>query len=164
MEIIVIPYFAISCVIGWVIFSPFSAIEDLDDWTFAKVEIVDLLAIFLPIGLLLALSNQIIPFGKTPTVIVVIIASSIFLFAIFSFFVSLFVFAKLDNLAASKRMATIGILIPMGSILTLAWIAIPVVFYASYGFLAAPITFAMMPLTIVLRILSAWVCQTKTNP
>ena len=55
MEIIVLPYMAISFAIAFAIFSPLNQIDDLHDWSFARIETGDLFAVFLPISGFLAL-------------------------------------------------------------------------------------------------------------
>lgn len=159
MELIVLPYMAISLLIGWTVFAPFAEIEELDEWTFAKIEISDILAIFLPICAILALSTWLFQATSTSFITMTLIAVTILLFILFAFVTGLFLLAKMDKPPASKRMATIGIIIPLGTVLSLAWIIFPMLAFAGAGFFALPATLALIPITLMLRVMSAWVCK-----
>ncbi|MEM7455247.1 MAG: hypothetical protein AAF456_12930 [Planctomycetota bacterium] len=159
IEIILLPYLAISSLIGWAIFSPFGKIEGIDQWSFARVETGDLLAIFLPIGALLGLTNWSMAGNELPKLVLGLILATIFLFALFTFAVGLFLIAKLGKPPSAKRMATIGLIVPLGTLLTIAWFAIPMLSYAESSLYSAPATLAIFPVTFCLRALSTWVCQ-----
>jgi len=126
MEIIILPYLAISFLIAWAIFSPFAEIDDLHDWTFAKIELSDLFAIFLPCSFLLSLLKWATAGDDLPTLAWTLIGASILLLSIFGFVTGLFLLAKMNQKPPLKRMAIIGVIVPIGSLLTLAWIAFPV--------------------------------------
>ena len=159
MEIIILPYMAISFLIGGVIFSPFTAIDDLDDWTFAKIKTVDIFALFIPMCLLLALTTWGFQLESLPKAIVVCIVATIVVFVLLAFFAGLFVLAKLQNPAPLRRLVLIGLIMPLGAFLTLAWIAVPLLAYAGSIYYSLPATLSFIPLTLGLRALSAWVCQ-----
>lgn len=158
MEIIILPYMAISFIIGWAIFSPLADLEGLDTWTFARIEMSDLLGVFVPVSLLFACATwdlratNVAVFGWS------IVATAIILFAFLGFAAGLYVLAKMKPTAPLKRMALIGIVIPMGSLLTVSWFAIPIFAMASSFVYSIPAAVAVIPITLALRWISNWVC------
>jgi hypothetical protein len=163
MEIIILPYMAISFSIGWAIFSPFAEIEDLQQWTFARIETSDLFATFLPFCLLWPVVTWATPTAYFPVVVLMSIAVTIFMVTLFGFVVGLFLLAKIDHATPVKRMAIIGIIIPLGSLLTLAWIAFPLWAFAGSSIYAIPAVLAVIPITLVFRGLSDWACRTRSR-
>ncbi len=161
MEIIVLPYMAISFSIGWAIFSPFAEIDDLHQWTFARIETSDLFATFLPFCLLWTIVTWATPASNFPVVALVSIAVTIFSFTLFGFVVGLFLLAKIDRATPAKRMALIGVIVPLGSLLTIAWIALPLWASASSVLYAIPALVAVIPITLAFRGLSGWASQTR---
>lgn len=159
MEIIILPYMAISFIIGWAIFSPFADLEGLDMWTFARIEISDLLGVFVPVSLLFACATWTLETANVRAIGWSIVASGIFLFAFLGFGAGLYLLAKMKQTAPLKRMALIGIVIPMGSLLTVTWFAIPVVAMASSIVYSIPAAAAVVPITCAFRWLSHWVCR-----
>ena len=91
-----------------------------------------------------------------------IVASAIFLFAFFGFFAGLYLLAKMKQTAPLKRMALIGVVIPLGSLLTVTWFTIPVFALASSFAYSIPAAIAVVPITLTLRWLSYWVCSSTT--
>ena len=163
MEIIILPYMAISFFIGWAIFSPFADLEGLDTWTFAPMEISDLLGVFVPVSLLFACATWVLKTANIAAMGWSIVATAIFLFAFSGFGVGLYLLAKMDQTAPLKRMALIGIVIPLGSLLTVSWFAIPVVAMGSSFVYAIPAAVAVVPITLALRWLSSWVCSSPAR-
>ena len=161
MEIIILPYMAISFMIGWAIFSPFADLEGLDAWTFARIEISDLFGVFVPISLFFACANGALKTANVPVIGWSIVASAIFLFTFLGFGAGLYLLAKLKQTASLKRMALIGIVIPLGSLLTVFWFAIPVCAMASSFVYSIPAAVAIVPITFALRWLSNWVCSSS---
>jgi len=159
MEIIILPYMAISFFIAWAIFSPFAEIEDLHDWTFSKIETVDLFAVFLPVCFLLALIQWAAPTDSLPALAWTLIMAAILILSISGFAIGLFLLAKMKPKPPLKRMAIIGVIVPIGSLLTLAWIAFPLFAFARSMFYAMPATLAIVPATLALRWLSGWACK-----
>ena len=161
MEIIVLPYLAISFLIAWAVFSPFAKLDDLHEWTFARIETSDLLAVFLPFSVLLGMVTW-----ATPTVTITalgwsLIAAAIFLFTLFSFVVGLYLLVKMHQTPSLKRMALIGVIIPTGALLTLAWFVIPFAAFTSSILYAIPAAAAIIPVTFALRLLSIWVSHSS---
>ena len=150
---------ATSFFIAWVIFSPFAVIEDLHDWSIAKMETSDLFAIFLPCSVLLALLKWVSPADNLSTLTWALIASTILVISVHGLATGLFLLAKMNRKPPIKRMAIIGVIVPFGSLLTLAWILIPVFAFANSMFYAIPATTAIAPITLSLRWLSSWVCR-----
>jgi len=162
MEIIILPYMAISFMIGWAIFSPFADLEGLDTWTFARIETSDLMGVFVPVSLLFAGANGALQSANVPVLGWAIIASAIFLYAFLGFGVGLYLLAKMKPTAPLKRMAMIGVVIPLGSLLTVSWFVIPVFAMASSIAYSIPAAVAIVPITLILRWISNWVCT--SNP
>ena len=153
---------AISFFIAWAVFSPFAEIDDLHNWTFSKIETSDLFAIFLPCGFLLALVRWVVPVVQLPALAWALSAGAILRLSVLGFVTGLFLLAKMNRKPALKRMAIIGIVIPIGSLLTLAWIAIPFFAFASSMFYAIPATAAIAPITLALRWLNTWACKIES--
>ena len=163
MEIIVLPYIAISFVIGWAVFSPFSKFDDLGRLTFDRIATSDLLATFLPLSFSLATFRQIVPADSLSIFVLIFAGTFLLSCAIAGLIAGLFLFDKMERPSSLKRMATIGIIIPLGSLFTLAWIALPLaacVYSVSY---AIPATLLVLPATLLLRSLSAWVCSRNSG-
>lgn len=159
MEIIVLPYMGISFAIAWAIFAPFAELDDLRQWSFARIEIADLLAVFLPISILMAVAiwTESPRFFSIPLLVALTVA--ILLIAGCGFVIGLYLVSKMNDPPAAKRMAIIGIIVPLGSLLTLAWIAVPL-WAAAYSILySIPAAAAVVPIALALRGLSAWACQ-----
>ena len=159
MEIIVLPYIAVSFVIGWAVFSPFSRFDDLGRLSLDRITTADLLAAFLPMCVLMAVARQTISADQTPTWLLILVGTFILGFTFSGLVVGLFLLDKIDNKTSLKRIATIGVIIPMGSLLTVAWIAFPFVGYAYSIVHAIPATLAIFIMTLLLRGLSEWVCH-----
>lgn len=162
MEIVILPYMAISFIIGWAIFSPFADLEGLDAWTFAPIEMSDLFGVFVPVSLLFSWATWTFQTANVALVGWSIVASAIFLFAFLGFALGLYLLAKMKQTAPLKRMTLIGIVIPLGSLLTVTWFAIPVFAMASSIAYAIPATVALVPITLALRCLSNWVCSSSS--
>ena len=163
MEIIVLPYMAISFAIAWAIFSPFTQIDGLDEWSFARVETSDLFAIFLPISGLLALFSWSFPVEKVSFFWFASIATVIVLFSLSGFVAGLFVLAKIDRVTTAKRVAIIGVILPFGSFLVLAWVALPLSALAGWVLFALFASIAFASATWALRCLSEWVAGCSAN-
>lgn len=159
MEIIVLPYIAVSFVIGWAVFSPFSRFDDVGRRTLSRATTGDLLAAFLPMCVLLAVARQVISADQSPAWLLIVVGALILGFAFFGLVIGLFLLSSMNNTTSLKRMATIGVIIPMGSLLSVAWIAFPFVGYVYSVSYAIPATLAIIILTLLLRTLSEWVCH-----
>lgn len=161
MEIIVLPYLAISFLIAWAVFSPFALIDDLHEWKFARIETSDLFAIFLPFSFLLGIVTWVTSVDAIPVLGWISIAAAIFLFTLSCLVAGLFLLEKLNRAPSIKRIALIGVVIPMGSLLTLTWFVIPFAAFASSILFAIPAAAAIVPVTFALRVLSIWVCRSS---
>lgn len=162
MEVIVLFYMAISFFIGWAIFSPFAEVEDLREWSFSRIETADLFAVFLPFSFFLSMILWTIPKESQTVPMVVVAIIGISILALVGFFVALFLLAKMAKTSPAKRMALIGIVMPLGSTLTLAWVVLPLVALANSILYAIPATFGIAIATLVLRLLSDWVCRNNS--
>lgn len=159
MEIILLPYMAISFSIAWAIFSPFAKIDDLQEWTFARIETSDLFAIFLPLSFLWAVVKWTTPEDLLSVPVLALSATGIFLLTFFGFVAGLFLLAKMNQTPPAKRMAVIGIIMPLGSLLTIAWFAVPMLASAGSILYAIPAILSVVPATLAFRGLSVWVCE-----
>jgi hypothetical protein len=159
MEIIVLPYIAVSFVIGWAVFSPFSRFDDLGGRKLDRTTTGDLLAAFIPMCVLLAVARQAIASDQAPIWLLMVVGALIFAFALFGLITGLFLLSALDDATSLKRMATIGVIVPLGSLLSVTWIAFPFVGYVYSISYTIPATLAIVVLTLLLRWLSEWVCH-----
>ena len=159
IEIIILPYMAISFAIGWTVFSPFFPLDDLDSLSFARLELIDLFAAFLPVGLLLSLALKLIPKAVLMPFVMIVITTAALLFAAFSLAIGLFLLKKMPKTTTLRRMMINGIVVPVGSLLTLAWIAIPIYASAFSVVYAVPAIIVVGLLTLLLRSISNWICN-----
>ena len=88
-------------------------------------------------------------------------AAAILLLSLFGLVLGLFMLAKMKPTAPLKRMALIGVVIPLGSLLTFGWIAFPLFAFASSIVYAFPATLLVIPITWALRGLNYWVCKAE---
>ncbi len=158
MEIIVFFYMAISYMIAWAIFSPFAAIEDLRQWSFAKLETVDLLALVLPFSLGLATATFVAK-ETFSLQTAALLLTGISIVAGSGLVLGLFLLAKMKSTTSAKRMAMIGIVLPVGFTLTIAWIGLPLYGFGQSLLLAIPATLAIGLIALTLRGLSLWICS-----
>lgn len=158
MEIIILPYMAVSFAIAWAIFAPFAALTNLRQWSFSPIQTSDLLATFVPLSLLLALGAWVDPPAELRAFVWLATIALVVAFAGGGLLGGLYLLAKMESQSVLARMVLIGLVIPLGALLTMAWISIPLVAYAHSMFLAIPATLAIVPMTYGLRALSCWIC------
>lgn len=159
IEIIILPYMAVSFAIGWAVFSPFSSLDDLDSLTFEKLTTIDILASFLPLCVMLSISLAAIPKEAVTTLLLVLIVAAIFGFTIAGLAIGLFLLSKLENTTSLKRIAINGVVIPFGSQLAIAWFVIPI-WASSYSiFMSMPAMLAIPICVLGLRAISDWTCN-----
>ena len=159
MEIIVLPFMTISFVIAWAIFAPFASIHGMDSWTFAKIQISDLLVFFAPVCAQFALANWLIELRSASTLEFCFVVGSIFLFSTATFFSGLFVIAKMGNVPTRKRIVIVGIVIPLGTFICIGWVIVPLLAFTEYVFYSIPITLVIIPVVLFLRRLAEWSCS-----
>jgi hypothetical protein len=160
MEIIILPYMAVSFLIGWTIFAPFASVDDLHRLTFSRFEISDLFAIFLPLSVMLVMLKWAIPISSLSIPALTAVSVVVLGMVIAVFAVGLFLLAKLQQTTSMRRIAVIGVLVPVGALLTFAWVVLPLWAYTHSILFAIPATLVVLPITLALRGLSSWVCQT----
>jgi len=159
IEIIILPYMAVSFAIGWAVFSPFSSLEDLDSLTFEKLTTIDILASFLPLCVMLSLALAANPKEASSTLLLVLLGVAILGFTIGGLAIGLFLLSKLQNVTSLKRIAINGVVIPFGSLLAIAWFVIPI-WASSYSiFLSMPAMLALPVCVLALRAISDWACD-----
>ena len=108
MEIIVLFLMAITVLIGWIVFSPFASLERIQEWTFAKPEVGDLLALFLPCSGGLALFTHFFAKYELSTIVLVSLIPS-FILALAAVLLSgLYLLDKLRQPSSAKRIVLIG--------------------------------------------------------
>ena len=84
-------------------------------------------------------------------------------YAIMSLLTGLFLIDKMQPLPSWKRVAIIGVIVPLGAFLTFAWGIIPLIAYKhSMGMLVA-VMFALIPTAAALHFLSQWVCRSPAE-
>ena len=163
LEIFALPYFAVSGLIGWIIFAPFFRIEESESLSRANVTISDLLAISLPVSVLFASTRWIVPADVQSPVIQAIVVVGALLFALTALTVGLFLVPKKFQVTFMKRMATVGIIAPLGILLVVGWIGF-LIWACTYSMLYLPPSMiALAAATAGLRVLGLWVCQEDTQ-
>ncbi len=163
MEIIVLPFMTISFVIAWAVFAPFTSIDGMDSWTFAKIRTADLLAIFLPICVQLALANWLVALREISRLELSVVIGTIAVFSLTTFLCGLFVIEKMQNLSAVKRMTIIGLIVPLGTFLCFAWVVVPLLAFTSYAIYSIPLAILFVPLVFALRRLANWACSKELS-
>lgn len=159
LEIVILPYMAVSFAIGWAIFSPFSTLEELDSLSFARLETVDLISCFIPLSFLLAIATWAIPFSEATTVLLPVVVGVAIVFTIFSLAASLYLLSKIELKSSLRRMAVGGVVVPFGLLMAIAWIAVPLWAFSYSILYSMPATLAVAIATVVIRRLSVWVCE-----
>ena len=158
IEIILLPYMAVSFFIGWAVFSPFSTLKDLDSMTFDNLQTVDLLAIFIPMSVLLSVAQSAIPRGGSYTLMMVLLAAGMLLFSVVALATGLFLLSKLPQSTPLKRLAINGVILPFGTLLSLAWFVIPI-WAGSYSIpYSMPAVLIIIFFAFILRQISYWTC------
>ncbi|MEM9410294.1 MAG: hypothetical protein AAGA30_04225 [Planctomycetota bacterium] len=162
-EIFIPFYMAISFLIGWSIFSPFSTKIVSHSWAFAQIQLADFLALFFPCGIYLSVANIWIGRDTFSLQMNAILIFSTMFMASAMLAAALFLLGQMSALDGSKRMVLVGIVVPMGLPLTVAWVILPIYAFTISIHLAVPALFAILMLSIVLRCLSVWICSGQ-NP
>jgi len=75
---------------------------------------------------------------------------------------SLFLWDKMETQNSAKRMTLVGIVIPVGFTLTMAWVALPLYALGQSLLLAIPAMPSIAIITLVLRGLSLWICRSES--
>ena len=158
-EIVIPFYMLITALLMWVVFSPFAEIENLDQWSIAKVEISDLLACFLPFAISLAIFDQLSANFAVARGFKIYLMGAIALSTLASLLAGLFIRSKIERMSPLKRMAMIGFVFPFGLPYSIVWSAPPILAVTSSTqhfllTLAGTVLFG-----IILRALSIWICH-----
>ena len=163
LEIFALPYFAVSGVIGWVIFQPFFHADDSESLSLANVTITDLLAISLPVSVLFASAKWMMPESILSLTVQAIVVAVALLFAVIALTAGLFLVPKRFQVTFVKRMAVVGIIAPFGILLSIGWVGF-LVWASAYSILyLVPSSIAIAAATSGLRILGVWVCQAESK-
>jgi hypothetical protein len=158
LEIVVLPYMAVSFAIGWAIFSPMFRLENLDTFSFAKLETIDLIACFVPLCTLLSLTTNAVPYRAGTAYLLVLAFSLCVAFSTGSLVVSLFLLEKMEHRPSLKRMAIGAIVVPLGTLLTIAWVGIPIWAFSYSTLYSMPATLGVAIATFTIRQLCSWAC------
>ena len=161
LEIFALPYFVVSGVIGWAVFSPFFRVNDSDSLSCSSVTTSDLLAISLPISVVFVTANWMFPIDIPSLWVQALVIAIALAFAIIALTTGLFLVPKTFQITFLKRMAIVGVIAPSGILLTLCWIGL-LVWACVYSILyLIPSMIAVALATIGLRMLGLWVCQAE---
>ncbi|MEM6472277.1 MAG: hypothetical protein AAF802_22135 [Planctomycetota bacterium] len=163
LEIFALPYFVVSGVIGWAVFGPFIRIEDSEALSRADIAISDLLAVSLPVGVVFASACWMMPVSILSVAVQAIVLFTALLFGVTALAVGLFLVPKKINVTFFKRMTVVGVIAPLGILLTVGWVGFPVwacLYSISYF---VPSMFAIAAATMGLRFLGQWVCKTDSE-
>ena len=158
-EIVIPFYMAITVLIGWAIYSPFVGAGSSQEQSFAKIQLSDLFAVFLPTGVVLALATSAVPNEKMTFIGTMIVIAGTSFLALAGLLVGLFLLARMSKITVVKRMTMIGILIPASLPLILAWGLLPIYAFAVSIHLMIPATLAIAISTYFLRLISVWICN-----
>lgn len=163
LEVFAVPYLGISAVIGWVIFEPFFRDgvvgSSADPPPPAGVAITDLMAVVVPLGVSFAWAGWAMPEAiRSPTVQAIVIGLMT-LFAAAAWVLGLFLLPPASRGVFLKRMAVVGIISPLGIVMTVGWIGF-ILWAGGYSILAlVPSTVGVAACSAGLRVLSVWVCR-----
>ena len=164
LEIFAVPYFAISGVIGWVIFEPFFRRGESESFTLVNITTTDLLAVTIPISLIFLCAGWILPENIMSLPIQLVVIATAMLFAVLALILGLFLLPDNASVSFFKRMAVVGIITPIGILLTLGWIGLLIWAGAHSMLYLAPSSIAIAAMCSGLRILGRWVCGVGTAP
>ncbi len=164
LEIFAVPYFAISGVIGWVIFEPFFRRGESESFTLVNITTTDLLAVTIPISLIFLCAGWILPENIMSLPIQLVVIATAMLFAVLALILGLFLLPDNASISFFKRMAVVGIITPIGILLTLGWIGLLIWAGAHSMLYLAPSSIAIAAMCSGLRILGRWVCRVGTAP
>jgi hypothetical protein len=163
LEIFALPYFAISAVIGWVIFQPFFRTEESESLSLTSITISDLLALSLPVGILFLSARWVMPDSILSLSVQAIVVAIALLFGAVALTVGLFLVPKKFQVTFLKRMAVVGIIAPFGILLTVGWIGL-LIWAGTYSILyLVPSSIAIAAATSGLRMLGSWVCRAESQ-
>lgn len=163
LEIFALPYFAISGVIGWLIFQPFFRTGESKSLASANIAITDLLALSLPVGVLFSSARWMMPVSILSTSVQAIMLVVASLFAVTALTAGLFLMPKTFQVTFLKRMAIVGVIAPFGILLTIGWIGV-LIWSGTYSIsYLAPSSIAIAAATSGLRILGFWACQADSK-
>lgn len=158
LEIFALPYFVVSGVIGWAIFTPFFRAND-SELSSVSVAISDLLALPLPVSFVLLTSRWAIPAGSRSPMVQVFVLVSALVFAAMTLAASLFLVPQKFPISFLKRVITVGIIAPFGILLTIGWIGV-LVWACVYSIVyLVPVMGLIALVTFGLRLLSLWACR-----
>lgn len=163
LEIFALPYFAVSCVIGWAVYAPFFRVSDSDSLSCAKLAISDLLALSPLVGVVFLSAQWMMPeriLAVSAQAIVLVVA---LMFAVIALTLGLFLVPKTFQVTFLKRMIIVGVIAPFGLLLTVGWIGI-LVWVCVYSILyLIPSMIAIAATTFGLRVLGLWVCRNQST-
>lgn len=163
LEIFAIPYIVVTGVIGWMIFEPFFRLDESQSLSRSRVTIGDLLACPLPIGVLLVFFRWVTPEDYLTLMVRVLAMLVAMLFAGAAWLAGLYLMPKTFDVPFLKRVVVVGIIAPFGILLTLGWIGF-LVWVAFYSVIyVAPALVAIALSTLVLRMLTLWVCKVTSQ-
>ncbi len=161
LEIFGIPYLGVTGVIGWLIFAPFFTNHEATVAFPTRATISDLLTLPLTMGVFFSFVGLLIPL-KTQTLFlqstVLVIG---LLFSVSTLALGLLLLPKNIELSTLKRITVVGLIAPLGGLLTFAWVGL-VVLVSTYSVMyLVPAMIVIAALTFSLRTLTLWVCRTE---
>lgn len=146
---------AVSLAVGWAIFSPFSILDNLDSFSFARLETIDLFSIFVPLSVFMTIVNRTGVVSRYLFAGLIVVAIALTLFSLVA---GLFVLEKMGRKSPLKRMAICGIIMPFGIALTIGWFLIPIWAYSYSVLYSMPSILLVAGVAAMIRMLSGWVC------
>ena len=163
LEIFALPYFAVSGVIGWVIFEPFFRNDRSESLSAANITTSDLLAISFPVSVLFSCATWMMPVSIRSLTVQAIVVGIALLFAVSALTAGIYLVPKTFQVTFLKRITVVGIIAPFGILLTIGWIGF-LIWACAYSILyLAPSSLAIATSIAALRVLGFWVCQDESD-
>ncbi|MEM7560137.1 MAG: hypothetical protein AAF394_13545 [Planctomycetota bacterium] len=158
LEIFGIPYLGVTGVIGWLIFAPFFQDHETQLSFPTRVTISDLFTLPLTMGVFFSFAGCLIPLRTQSLLLQSAVTTIGLLFSVAALGLGLLLLPE-NNESSLKRFAVVGLVAPLGGLLTFAWVGL-VVWVSTYSVMyLVPAMIVIAALTFGLRTLTLWVCK-----
>lgn len=158
LEIFGIPYLGVTGVIGWLIFAPFFQSHEAPLSFPTRVTISDLLTLPLTMGVFFSFAGWLVPLRTQSLLLQSSVMVIGLLFSVATLTLGLFLLPE-NNGTSLKRITVVGLIAPLGGLLTFAWVGF-VVWVSTYSVMyLVPAMIVIAALTFGLRTLTLWVCK-----
>lgn len=159
LEIFGIPYLGVTGVIGWLIFAPFFQNHEATLSFPTRVTISDLFTLPLTMGVFFSFAGWLIPLETQTLILQSTVMAIGLLFSVATLTLGLLLLPKGLEISTLKRITVVGLIAPLGGLLTFAWVGL-VVWVSTYSVMyLVPAMIVIGALTFGLRALALWVCR-----